>query len=1287
VSGRVCAVVMGAALAACALFAPFSLGAAGTSLPSCTTSQLVPAISEIAVDQGLPQGGSSYARLARGKEALVRVYLTTPTSCALTKSQKIEPQSATLAVNNSVTTSNLTNVDPLAAALAAGQQISATSDPYFDVAGSLLAPANGGAAFNATFTAQVNYKSTNGTTVVTGTTSASAANAVKTVAVDRRTNAIRVLVMPFGDPTAATTQFTTAANSSVQQLMAAVARVFPVQDGATANLTSTSGGVRYRVNGGLLDAKSLGLFVNGKMCSNGTNYSASLVTSGPFLGLTLKGQLLQALSDYNSVNAAAPADVILGVADESIAWASSSGTQCPAAPGFSPGAPDDGRASTPAAGVLGKPAWARITYPTSAGGSGGPSPVVMEIAHNYGISRCCASFHSSNQQSDVTAPNHAMNLLQRKVLYGGGTLGEDHSAMNYNTVSPAAIPYTADNVVLEPNDWADVLCDLGGVASATAGSCPLGSTVGTSTGVAANAFDINGTTDGSNVRVTNSYGTSLDQGLQTQGDPDSTTRLLLSNGTSCSSPGTTLLDFGLPVQRDEAHTAGDITGSDELTKTGFHALVPRRDGTSTVRVVVNGTVKYCRSAAAPPDVTDAGVATNDMGSLLRSFSMPGGGSNGRGIAFDSKTNTLYGTFADFSNPDRRTLVEFRTDGSLVRTAELTASVGALTYDSGRDVLYGGNLHSGLPSADDGKVYSISTGESPAITSTLFQVDLSADPTCRGGNPGAIDGLDYLPSSDSFVLSGDAARRAHFVKRDGTITDTFDVAAAESDCNSGVAKDGSGGIWLALLGDSGSTTTTFVHRTSAGTVDKSFTVPDFQAEDIDYDPVTFAPRCALWANPATGGTPQIRAYSVPCAAASGPVVTFTATGNNLVGTAWVTCGSGSPLYPAADSLSPADTDAAVKSFSFAFAPTLACGNGTPQIVTAASNGVFQSSPSDSDAATQVNSSPKNPIATINAPVDNTYHSVGSKVRLNGSGFDYEDGAIAGQNLSWSVDGSGVGSGSSLEYTAAAGDHTITLVATDSSGAQSAPASVTIHADGTPPVLTLTPGATAGSELVSASDNAAGDTGLANVFCSTNGIPATLTPPFAPTATYDGAFSYSAATIQQLSCTAYDRAGNETTVNTISQYQPAGQDCGGFPGKTVLQPINPDNSSVFKKGSIVPVKFTVCDGTGPVGPSAVVDVARTPPPVIPSAFGGDGTTRCPETPPTPLRTGVPVLCKVSGGSGAVDEVVISNTPDTVFRFSSPQWIFNLATDNLASPRTYTYYIPLNDDTNIFFQFGLK
>jgi hypothetical protein len=1271
---------MGGALAACALFAPFSLGAAGTSLPSCTTSQLVPTISEIAVDQGLPQGGSSYARLARGKETLVRVYLTTPASCALTKSQKIEPQSATLGVNNSLTTSNLTNVDPLAGALAAGQQISATSDPYFDVAGSLLAPANNGAAFNATFTAQVNYKSTNGTTVVTGITSASAANAVKTVAVDRRTNAIRVLVMPLGDPTATTTQFTTAANSSVQQLMAAVARVFPVEDGATASLASTAGGVRYRVNGGLLDAKSLGLFTNGKMCSNGTNYSASLVTSGAFAGLTLKGQLLQALSDYNSANAAAPADVILGVADESVAWASSSGTQCPAATGFNPGAPDDGRASTPAAGVFGKPAWARITYPTSAGGSGGPSPVVMEIAHNFGISRCCVSFHSSNLQSDGTAPNHAMNLLQRKVLYAGGTLGEDHSAMNYNTVGPPAIPYSPDNVVFEPNDWADMLCDLGGVASATPGSCPLSSTVGTSTGVAANAFDINGTTDGSNVRVANSYGASLDQGLQTQEDPNSTAHLILSNGTSCSSPGATLRDFKLAIEPDEAHTAGDI----ELTSpSAFHALVPRPDGTSTVRVVVNGTVKYCRSATAPPAVTDAGVATNDMGSLLRSFSMPGGGSNGRGIAFDSRTNTLYGTFAD----PNTNLVEFSTTGSLIRTAELTTSVGALTYDSGRDVLYGGNMHSATPSADDGKVYSISTGESPAITSTLFQVNLSADPTCRGGNPGAIDGLDHLPSSDSFVLSGDAARIAHFVKRDGTITDTFRVAAAGSDCNSGVAKDGSGGIWLALLGDSGSTATTFVHRTSAGTVDMNFTAPDFQAEDIDYDPVTFAPRCALWANPATGGTPQIRAYSVPCAAASGPVATFTATGDDLVGTAYVTCGSGSPLYPVAGSLSPADTDAAVKSFSFAFAPTLACGNGSPQIVTAVSNGVFQSPLSDPNAATQVNSSPKNPIATINAPVNNTHHTVGSKVRLNGSGFDYEDGAIPGASLAWSVDGGGLGSGSSIEYTAAAGDHTITLVATDSSGAQSAPASVTIHVDGTPPVLTLTPGATAGSELVAASDNAAGDSGLASLFCSTNGIPATLTPPFAPGATYSGSFSYSSATIQQLSCTAYDRAGNETTVNTISQYQPAGQDCGGFPGKTVLQPINPDNSSVFKKGTTVPVKFTVCDGTGPVGPSAVVDVARTPPPVIPSAFGGDGTTPCPETPPTPLRTGVPVLCKVIVRSGAVDEAVISNTPDTVFRFSSPQWVFNLATDNLAGARTYTYYIPLNDDTNIFFQFGLK
>ena len=111
----------------------------------------------------------------------------------------------------------------------------------------------------------------------------------------------------------------------------------------------------------------------------------------------------------------------------------------------------------------------------------------MELAHNFGISHCCTSFHSPNVAADLTAPNRGMNVLQKKVLFTGGTFGASHSAMNYNTTS---VPYTADNLVFEPGDWADMLCDLGGVASTTS-TCPLASSAGTSTGVAANAFSVN----------------------------------------------------------------------------------------------------------------------------------------------------------------------------------------------------------------------------------------------------------------------------------------------------------------------------------------------------------------------------------------------------------------------------------------------------------------------------------------------------------------------------------------------------------------------------------------------------------------------------------------------------------------------------------------------------------------------------------------------------------------------------------------------------------------------------
>jgi hypothetical protein len=122
------------------------------------------------------------------------------------------------------------------------------------------------------------------------------------------------------------------------------------------------------------------------------------------------------------------------------------------------------------------------------------------------------------------------------------------------------------------------------------------------------------------------------------------------------------------------------------------------------------------------------------------------------------------------------------------------------------------------------------------------------------------------------------------------------------------------------------------------------------------------------------------------------------------------------------------------------------------------------------------------------------------------------------------------------------------------------------------------------------------------------------------------------------------------------------CAGSAGRTVLQPVNADGTSVFKKGSTVPVKFRVCDANGvSIGTAGVV--TGTP--------------------------AAPVLVSKSTGAGGVDESVYSTTPDTSFRWdpSAQQWIYNQSTGNLASGAAYTFKIPLNDRTWITYRFGIK
>jgi hypothetical protein len=120
------------------------------------------------------------------------------------------------------------------------------------------------------------------------------------------------------------------------------------------------------------------------------------------------------------------------------------------------------------------------------------------------------------------------------------------------------------------------------------------------------------------------------------------------------------------------------------------------------------------------------------------------------------------------------------------------------------------------------------------------------------------------------------------------------------------------------------------------------------------------------------------------------------------------------------------------------------------------------------------------------------------------------------------------------------------------------------------------------------------------------------------------------------------------------------CLGSAGHQVLQPVNADGSSAFKKGSTVPVKFRVCDANGiSIGTPGVVSTFK-------------------------------LVKKVNGTVEETQlEIVVSTTPDTAFRWSSTdqQWIFNLNTKNLTAGYTYFYEITLNDGSVIPFNFYMK
>jgi hypothetical protein len=1043
-----------AALAAALLFGARAPNA--VSATTCTDSQLVPNVAQLLVSQGAP----GYTRFARGKETIVRAYLTTPTTCSLTNKQSIAPISATLDVSYSNgatgTAAQLTNYQPLSGRLGAASQVYSASDPLFVVPTSYLAPANGGSAFKIKFTLRITY-SRNGTTTLT--TAGTESNAAKEVDVDQKTNALRVLIVPMGDATSTATQWSSLAESTLQDVMTNAARAFPFPTGISPALCAgppsttcplgATGGVRYVVSTAVLDARSLGLYKTSgttppttKFCGTGANWGTSQVTSGAYAGHTLKADLLQRLADYNQYNNP-PADLVLGVVDGAIAWKSTEGLGC-----------DDGRATTPASGAAGQVAWVRVSTDSSY-----PTPLQMELLHAFGIVRSNITFHSTNVEADGAERDHGYNVLLRKVIStAAGALGtNDHSVMNYNTTS---IPYTKDNTLLEPSDWKDALCDLGGVESNAVGptpafaSCSLNSALGTSAGVAAghNMYQISGILPLSGgVRVTNAkanvpgdintgitctseVGSDLPQ-CSLSPSHDSPLHLLLCTGPCSASPLNVKKEVALAVLPDEGHT--DVSGGTDLhAPNGFDATVVQDTAWTDSALELNGVEVFTASESdAAPDITSTIVSSVEPGTVLRSFAMPVEAGNGRAIAYDGAGH-LYSSLASGS-----TIYKQTTSGSFDSSFDVGKTIGALAYKPDGHLIAG--TYDGT-----GEVYDIDpSGE--AEPSLLFTFDAPDD--CLGV-PKNIDGLAYRPTALNLAISGDACNTAFIKNLDGTAVSSFGTTN-----NSGIATDGAGGLWLALLTQGDTAYTELTHVSSAGTVISGDTVilNGYAAEGLSYDPDTFAPACAVWTNQATFdfSTPEIRAIAVPCGAptSGGQSATVETTNTRFV-SLFFTCGDPSdlsdnkPTFPLANGLRPDVSGAVVAAYS----DKLFCndGTGTPKIISEASNGWTSTGLSDAQATQPVTATSQSPVVNIASPLSGKYRR-GEFIHYEGSATDGEQEAIVGE-LQWYFDGNQIlpeGTGTqSFDKKIAAntplGNHTITLKATDGQNHTSS-ASVTIN----------------------------------------------------------------------------------------------------------------------------------------------------------------------------------------------------------------------------------------------------
>jgi hypothetical protein len=1043
------------------------------------------------------QGIGNYSYLVRGKETVVKFFLTGPTSCTMSSGQSINVTGASLTVSNQGTqiVTGLPSFQSFgnAPAVTATQSSNSPADPVFAVPSTALTPGDGSATFMPTFTARVTYSTTNGKTTTTGLS----ATLTKTgVTFDKRTNALRVLVVPMGDATAgvlASTQYTPTDQTSTQNGFSALSRIFPVPSGV-ADLAG-AGGIRYVIDdAALVNLKAVtGAYVS----VNGTQMFCG--TSGNFDAV--KAQLAQFMQSWNSLSTNPRVDRVLGVVGSGISIGpDNTSFNCA-----------DGMAS-----VVSPEAWVRAIpdQPASSKTAAVPSRtgslMAMELAHTWGSADESTTFHSPNvaAASNSTAATSGYNVTTRSFL------STNRSAMKYSfTTSP---PWNDTLTLLEPTDFSQDRCALGGTVTGLAECAALSTATGTNFGVAAGKpFIVSGTIDVASDPSTADIVQSGFLASQTIGaQTDSQYRYVRRNAND----GTLEMNLGFHVSFvNSLHGNGGSANADPSTQEGLFSFalddnpsldyatdpaevqiwkVANTSSSYNPSTAAGDTLMYDRRQQANPPVVNSlsigafGAAANFTNTGLIDELHPALTDDGKWIAWDQfnsdpnidSQGIQVAPSTDYSKAVFVSPVP--SDNNGIANPAWNAAGNEIAYDDAGDI-YTQTVDLSGPTATFGnpvKVYEATNGEFtfPAShpswsrdgSSLALEIQTGGDATTGtavtdiytipstgvslfddGTTPITDIGTAHTPSWSH--TPGEA--RIAFMVPCTEICTTIELADPTAPDPTSTPAFLVGGLqpWfgadgrVAYVNSAGNIATIKPDGTGVTQVSTSGqdSAPTTGGGKVGFDRTL--PATVVCSELCISGQEDIMLTSVNGQFA----VSFTATSTApLKGELDYLCNG--LTYPVQVGLFPDQISGSAQTFNTNFDGSNACGGGT--LVARVSDGVqYGASGTGTTTTGTLTVDPKPPTAAIYAPNDQIY-GIGpyfGGIAANGTGYDAEGRILPDTGLHWTLkypDGSvrDLGNFSSSDLPAPAGGwpagtYTFTLVATDANNVQSAAVTRQVH----------------------------------------------------------------------------------------------------------------------------------------------------------------------------------------------------------------------------------------------------